>query len=374
MALGVCQARGGQRAEAERSLARLRTGRRQSGRRVSRNLLYQRGEYQRAQFYIRRLNNSELANAETLWLRHSGGAPHDRVAIGGLAERLKICSEVAALERGAFDECRAMDAGGRCGAGRAGRACCHGSLLREAREAAGLHIAALAVSLKVPVRKLEALEAEPATTCCRRVRTRPRLQRLHTLKVDPAPVLERFHKTAAPRLAHDEGGINSHRFGRPVMARAVPGSTSCPSRFFWRYWLLLGALVLIFLPAAQRGGDASRAWIPTTAAAPAGPATAPPAQAPVGEPVVTSPPLRPRSRRRYRKPAPVQAPQTTVAVTPSVKPPALSPGLSVAVSDSHGGQPDAGADPGSASPAAVPAPLPTTGVLVFKTRGESWVE
>ena len=33
-----------------------------------------------------------------------------------------------------------------------------GALLRQAREAAGLHVAALAVALKVPVRKLEALE------------------------------------------------------------------------------------------------------------------------------------------------------------------------------------------------------------------------
>ena len=35
-----------------------------------------------------------------------------------------------------------------------------GGLLREARQAAGLHIAALAVALKVPVSKLEALEAD----------------------------------------------------------------------------------------------------------------------------------------------------------------------------------------------------------------------
>ena len=35
-----------------------------------------------------------------------------------------------------------------------------GSLLRQAREAAGIHIAALAVSLKVPVKKLEALEQD----------------------------------------------------------------------------------------------------------------------------------------------------------------------------------------------------------------------
>ena len=35
-----------------------------------------------------------------------------------------------------------------------------GAMLRQAREAAGLHIGALAVSLRVPVKKLEALEAD----------------------------------------------------------------------------------------------------------------------------------------------------------------------------------------------------------------------
>ena len=33
-----------------------------------------------------------------------------------------------------------------------------GSILRSAREAAGLHVAALAVAIKIPVKKLEALE------------------------------------------------------------------------------------------------------------------------------------------------------------------------------------------------------------------------
>ena len=35
-----------------------------------------------------------------------------------------------------------------------------GTLLREAREAAGLHVSTLAANLKVPVRKLEALEED----------------------------------------------------------------------------------------------------------------------------------------------------------------------------------------------------------------------
>ena len=63
-------ARAGQRAEAERSLARayeLDAGNPIIGYNLA-PLLYQRGELERAQFYIRRINNSELANAETLWL------------------------------------------------------------------------------------------------------------------------------------------------------------------------------------------------------------------------------------------------------------------------------------------------------------------
>ena len=111
MALGVCQARGGQRAEAERSLARayeLDAGNPVTGFNLA-NLLYQRGEYQRAQFYIRRLNNSELANAETLWLGiRVERRMNDRVAMEQLADQLRrrfpASREAAAYARGAFNE------------------------------------------------------------------------------------------------------------------------------------------------------------------------------------------------------------------------------------------------------------------------------
>ncbi|MEO7391353.1 MAG: type IV pilus biogenesis/stability protein PilW [Ramlibacter sp.] len=111
MAQGVCQARAGRPADAERSLARsyeLDAGNPVTGYTLA-NLLYQRGDYVRTQFYIRRLNNSELANAETLWLgvkvEHR---LNDRVAMLQLAEQLKKrfpqSREAAAYERGAFDE------------------------------------------------------------------------------------------------------------------------------------------------------------------------------------------------------------------------------------------------------------------------------
>ena len=111
MALGVCQVRGGLRAEAEKSLARayeLDAGNPVTGYNLA-NLLFQRGDFERAQFYIRRLNNSELANAETLWLGVKvERRMNDTVAMEQLGDQLKKrfpqSREAAAYTRGAFDE------------------------------------------------------------------------------------------------------------------------------------------------------------------------------------------------------------------------------------------------------------------------------
>jgi|JI6StandDraft_1071083.scaffolds.fasta_scaffold39918_3 type IV pilus assembly protein PilF len=111
MAQGVCQARAGQNADAERSLAQsyeLDAADPVTGFNLAK-LLFLRGELTRAQFYIRRLNNTELANSESLWLgikveRQIG----DRVAMDQLADQLRRrfsnSREAAALARGAFNE------------------------------------------------------------------------------------------------------------------------------------------------------------------------------------------------------------------------------------------------------------------------------
>ena len=111
MAQGLCLARAGKPEEAERSLARsyeLDAANPVTAYNLAR-LLMQRGELVRAQFYIRRLNNSEHANAESLWLgirveRRIG----DSAAMGQLAEQLRRrfpqSREWSAYERGAFDE------------------------------------------------------------------------------------------------------------------------------------------------------------------------------------------------------------------------------------------------------------------------------
>lgn len=108
---GLCQARAGRAGDAEDSL-------RHSFELDARNpvtgynlaiLLYQRGRYEQAQFYIRRLNNSELANAESLWLgikveqRLGNRLARDQLG-GQLRNRYPRSRELNLYERGAFNE------------------------------------------------------------------------------------------------------------------------------------------------------------------------------------------------------------------------------------------------------------------------------
>jgi type IV pilus assembly protein PilF len=111
MAQGVCQARAGRNEDAERSLARsyeLDAANPVTGFNLA-NLLYRRGDYNRAQFYMRRLNNSEFANAETLWLGIKiERRMNDQVAMRQLGDQLRRryaqTREAASYARGAFDE------------------------------------------------------------------------------------------------------------------------------------------------------------------------------------------------------------------------------------------------------------------------------
>lgn len=111
MAQGICQARAGQRAEAEQSLTRayqIDAGNPVIGYNLS-SLLFERSEFTRAQFYIRRLNNSELANAETLWLGIKiEQRLNNREALSQLGDQLKKrygqSREAGLYEKGAFNE------------------------------------------------------------------------------------------------------------------------------------------------------------------------------------------------------------------------------------------------------------------------------
>lgn len=111
MARGLCQSSAGQFAQAEDSL--LKAYELDAGNPVVAyhlaSLLFRRNELNRAQFYIRRLNNSQYANSESLWLGIKvERAVGDTVAMRQLADQLRKrfpdSRELGAYERGAFNE------------------------------------------------------------------------------------------------------------------------------------------------------------------------------------------------------------------------------------------------------------------------------
>lgn len=108
---GMCQIRARQPAAAEASL--LQSFELDAGNPITEYnlalLLFQRSDLTRAQFYIRRLNNSEWANAESLWLgirieRKLGNrAAMEQLAVP-LTRRFGQSREAGLYDRGAFDE------------------------------------------------------------------------------------------------------------------------------------------------------------------------------------------------------------------------------------------------------------------------------
>jgi type IV pilus assembly protein PilF len=108
---GLCQLSAGLRQDAEDSFLKsyvLDPGNLVSGYNLA-LLTFQRADYVRAQFYVRRINNSEIATAETLWLgvkieRQVGNYDGVTQLGGQLRKRFPQSREVSLLERGAFNE------------------------------------------------------------------------------------------------------------------------------------------------------------------------------------------------------------------------------------------------------------------------------
>jgi type IV pilus assembly protein PilF len=111
MAQGLCQMRAGQIAQGELSLQRsyeIDPANPVTGYNLA-TILYQRSDFGRAQFYVRRLNNSDLANAESLWLgikveRRLENREAMLQLVGQLRKRFAQSSQLAAYDRSAFDE------------------------------------------------------------------------------------------------------------------------------------------------------------------------------------------------------------------------------------------------------------------------------
>jgi type IV pilus assembly protein PilF len=111
MMQGTCQLRMGQTTEAESSFARsyeLDPSNPYVGYNLA-SLEFRRGELTKAQFVVRRINNSEQANAESLWLGIKvERAMNNQQAAEQLAQQLQRrfprSKELSAYQRGAFNE------------------------------------------------------------------------------------------------------------------------------------------------------------------------------------------------------------------------------------------------------------------------------
>ena len=110
-AQGLCQVRAGLRDEAEQSL--IKSFELDPGNPVTvynlATLLFERRDFARAQSYVRRLNNSQLANEESLWLGIKvERRMENREAMLQLADQLEKrfpqSNQTGAYRRGAFDE------------------------------------------------------------------------------------------------------------------------------------------------------------------------------------------------------------------------------------------------------------------------------
>ena len=217
-----------------------------------------------------------------------------------------------------------------------------GTILRQAREAAGLHIAVLAVSLKVPVAKLEALEADRLDELPDAVFARALAASVcRQLKIDPEVVLERL-PPSAPRLTPDHKSVNTPFRALEEKSRAGLSSQLSRPMVMAVLAILLGALVLILLPSFSR-----HAGVGT-------------------EPLASLPsPALPAAVSTDKVEPPSAPPATTATLSPSA--PAADTALAAEVPSSA---------PTVATVAAAPAPADATsdGIIVFTAKAPSWVQ
>lgn len=234
-----------------------------------------------------------------------------------------------------------------------------GALLRQARQAAGVHVAALAVALKVPAHKLEALEEDRYDTFTDVVFLRALASSVcRTLKVDAAPVLALLPTSSAPRLSVDHG-INASFKDGSARALGAGGSAISRSVIGVVLVLLLAALAMVFVPRAVEQSASAGKPASTQASAVSELPAAAPAEAASSSVAAVVAPL-PQTAVVAPAPAPTPTPTTTAASVPAVAAAA----------------PIAGSSPLAASSqlSSVPTVPADDGPLVITASGTSWVQ
>lgn len=218
-----------------------------------------------------------------------------------------------------------------------------GDMLRQAREAHGLDVAVVAAALKVPVQKIEALEADDIDALPDPVFARALAASMcRALRIDAKPVLAKLPDARNPDL-HTRPAMSSG-FHTEVQR---PNGASLGSRTMLTVvgLLLVAAAALFWLPQTwldQLSASVDRVLARGESAAEGSAANGDGAPAKEAEPVQMPEPSAP-------PPAAIAAPASPAA---SIAPPAEAPAAS----------------PAAAAPAEAPAQM-----LVFKVREESWI-
>ncbi|QKV53854.1 helix-turn-helix domain-containing protein [Comamonas antarctica] len=228
-----------------------------------------------------------------------------------------------------------------------------GQQLRQAREAAGLHVAALAGALKVPVHKLEALEADDYAAFNDHVFMRALASSIcRTLGLEVQPVLDKLPRSAIKGFDAQRMHLNA-----PIKARAgKSGGMAASSGGVSRkavgavVLLLLGAAAVYFMPDGMLDrGDAEQGREVTSQpvdAVPA-PAAALPAAPAADVPAAAALPAA----------APTGAVPAAIDTPPAAAPAAAAPAAAAA-----------------AATDAVPPALPGQAPLAFSATAPSWVQ
>ena len=224
-----------------------------------------------------------------------------------------------------------------------------GSLLRAARQAAGLHISVLALRLKVPVTKIEGLESNQWDVFADPVFARTlAISACKQLRIDPAPILALLPKATTPNLDLGGASLNQrfqggstrrHRVGLALMknplALAVP-------------LLIVAALLLYF-------------WLDLF-----------PAKTVSEEPVMPpDAPVQMDAPQESGSPASAPSPAPSPASAPASGPEPAAP--SVPAAGSAAGSAGAGAPAHPLTAVTLPAEV-TTLPLTFTASATSWVQ
>lgn len=216
-----------------------------------------------------------------------------------------------------------------------------GDMLRQAREAHGLHVEVVAAALKVPPQKLEALEADDIDALPDPVFARALAASVaRALRIDPAPVLAKLPGAPQAALAEADrsmsGNIRQHPHrgaGRQPQGRLLPRPLLALVAV-----LLIGAAAVFWLP--QSVFDGAGGWL---------------------------------AKLTDRQGTSSATGSSEGASAPAAPPGTVVEPVVAAATSAGAAAPAAEAVPAAPAPAPEPAAAPGDMLVLTAARGESWI-